>query len=290
MSENLFATTADAQACSSSNSTGSFKEAVCIDAFRVYDSCADKDCLDDMRVYFTEAGQHVVDQACSVRIKSADVLTVYVDLEPVPFNKGFYSVDMTFFFEVNLDVFMSPAACPVSVNGLSVFNKKVILFGSDGKVKIFNSGECYDDIDLNTTPLRNLPKATVQVAEPIGLSAKIRCERDNCCNLNCHIPECICRKFGGEFQLLNTTNNVYVTLGIFTIVQLERNVQMLVPSYDFCVPEKECITTSDNPCELFNRLDFPTDEFFPPRSAEAISNGTDSMNFGCSCECGREKL
>ena len=110
MSENLFPTAVNTQSGLSENSSGSFREAVCIDAFRVYDSCADKDCLKDLRVYFTEAGQHVIDQACTVRIKSADVLTVYVDLEPVPFNKGFYSVDMTFFFEVNLDVFLSPAA------------------------------------------------------------------------------------------------------------------------------------------------------------------------------------
>ena len=102
MSENLFPTAVNTQSGLSENSSGSFREAVCIDAFRVYDSCADKDCLKDLRVYFTEAGQHVIDQACTVRIKSADVLTVYVDLEPVPFNKGFYSVDMTFFFEVNL--------------------------------------------------------------------------------------------------------------------------------------------------------------------------------------------
>ena len=31
---------------------GCFKEAVCIDASRVYDSCGDKDCLEDLRVYF----------------------------------------------------------------------------------------------------------------------------------------------------------------------------------------------------------------------------------------------
>ena len=35
---------------------------------------------------------------------------VYVDLEPVPFHKGFYAVDMTFFFNVGLDVFQAPAA------------------------------------------------------------------------------------------------------------------------------------------------------------------------------------
>ena len=281
MAENTFPTSANTLNGACENSSGSFKEAVCIDTSRVYDSCADKDCLQDLRVYFTEAGQHVIDQACTVRIKTVDVLTVYVDLDSVPFNKGFYSVDMTFFFEINLDVFLSPAACPVNVTGLAVSSKKVILFGSEGKVKIFNSGACYDDLDLNSSPLKNLPKATVQVAEPIGLSARICCDHHDSCELGCHIPECVCKKFGGEFQLTNNTNAVYVTIGIFTIVQLERSVQMLVPSYDFCVPEKECVTTSDNPCELFNRLEFPTEEFFPPRSTD--NNSDPSGNCGCGC-------
>jgi len=52
---------------------------------------------------------------------------------------------------------------------------------------------------------------------------------------------------------------------------------MLIPAYDFCIPGKECVTTSDNPCELFRRIDFPTDEFFPPKVAE---HGN-----GCGCGC-----
>ena len=36
------------------------KEAVCIDTARVYDSCADKDCLADVRVYFTEEVQNII--------------------------------------------------------------------------------------------------------------------------------------------------------------------------------------------------------------------------------------
>ena len=77
--------------------SGNFKEAVCIDAQRIYDSCGDKDCLEDLRVYFTECGQSIIDQASNVRMRNVDVIMAYVDLEPVPFQKGFYSVDMTFF-------------------------------------------------------------------------------------------------------------------------------------------------------------------------------------------------
>jgi len=246
--------------------TSCFKEAVCIDAYRVYDSCADKDCLQDLRVYFTESGQHVVDQACSVRIDDVSVITVYVNLEPVPFNKGFYSVEMTFFFEVNLEVFLAPASSPVNICGLSVYSKKVILFGSEGNVKIFSSNACSDDPQpFNSSASCNLPKATVQVAEPIGLSAKVQYKSNEISDPACPIPERICRKYGGEFAITKSGNFVYVTIGIFTIVQIERSVQMLIPTYDFCIPEKECVTSSDDPCELFGKLEFPTEEFFPPR-------------------------
>ncbi len=32
------------------------------------------------------------------------------------------------------------------------------------------------------------------------------------------------------------------------------------------VPNKECIaSTEENPCELFDAIEFPVDEFFPPQ-------------------------
>ena len=59
--------------------------------------------------------------------------------------------------------------------------------------------------------------------------------------------------------------HVYCTLGQFSIIRLERDTQLVMPCYDFCMPEKECIGGSeDNPCDLFKRIKFPVDEFFPP--------------------------
>ncbi len=271
MSENL-------TSFSCSNNQNNFKEAVCIDAYRIYDSCADKDCLEDLRVYFTEAGQHVIDQACNVRVRDVNVIDVCIDLEAVPFQKGFYSVNMTFFFEVCLDVFMAPAAMPVTVNGLSIFSKKVILYGSEGSVSIYSSENCRNEATNVNLPASNLPRATVQVADPIALSAKL-CEcRGCCCELKCNIPDCICTRYGGEFIVQNAAKTVSVSIGLFTIVQIERNVPMMIPTYDFCIPDKECVSSSDNPCELFSRIEFPTDEFFPPRTSEAADG-----EHGCGC-------
>ena len=42
-----------------------------------------------------------------------------------------------------------------------------------------------------------------------------------------------------------------------------RPVPIMVPVYDYCVPGKECSTNSDSPCEMFEKIAFPTVEFFP---------------------------
>lgn len=257
-----------------------FKEAVCIDAGRVYDSCCDRDCLEDLRVYFSECAQQTISKALSVRIKSAEVLNVLVDVEPVNFNRGFYSCDLTFFFLVTLDVFTAPHSMPTAVKGISVFSKKVILFGSDGNVRIFsNMTTVEDECDPQLYQTTNMPKCVVQTVDPIALSAKI-CEFKDCCENYCHIPNSVCNCIGSPVvtELPCGTPTVYVTLGLFTIVQLIRNVQMLVPVYDFCIPEKHCdCSSNDQPCDVFSKIQFPTSDFFPPRPCDLKDDGV----FGC---------
>lgn len=155
---------------------GCFKEAVCIDASRVYDSCGDKDCLEDLRVYFSPASQAVIDQAAQVRMRNVDVLVVYLGLEPVPFHKGFYSVDMTFFFEVTLDVFQTPAAPPVTISGLSVFSKNVVLYGSEGNVKVFSSDGSLDELEPK---FRTKPAESKRAGSAAGGSVRQALRRKN---------------------------------------------------------------------------------------------------------------
>ena len=203
----------------------------------------------------------MIDKATNVRLRDAEVCNVSIDVQPVPFHKGFYSVDMTFFFDVCLDVFMAPNSIPMPVKGLSVFSKRVVLFGSSGNVKVFSS-DCNDSDEYINSPKRTCPKATVQTAEPIPLSAKL-CEHKKTCSMPCHIPECVLKRYGGDFEVENAEKEVLVSIGLFTIIQLERNVQVLIPAYDFCIPHKKCVTASEDPCDLFSSIEFPTNEFFP---------------------------
>ncbi len=256
-----------------------FGESVCIDASRVYDSCADKDCLENLRVNFGESAQNIIEQATSVRVKDVELITTHVDLEPIPFRRGYYSIDLTFFFEVGLEAFVSPTVMPAIVNGLCVFNKKVVLYGSEGNTKAFSSEDSSSDFTQISCITQNLPKATVQVAKPVALSAKICSPCDCCRQPQCRVPEQICRMFGGNFVINNSTSkSVAVSLGLFSIVQIERNVQMKIPAYDFCLPAKQCVSSDDSPCDLFSRIEFPTNEFFPPKTPDFKD---DQSSCGC---------
>lgn len=261
-------------------------DAVCINAARIYDSCGAKDCLSDLPLMFTENDQRIIENACSVRISRAHIITSTVEVEPVAFHRGFYAVDTMYYFAVTVDVYTAANSIPSTITGLAVYGKRVVLFGSDGSVKTFSSDEAAV-CDTNDNPCQcdcqsSLPKATVQISCPMALSAKIKsCHRGNCGEMPCAvIPKCVREYFGCDFAK-PCDNYIAVTLGIFTITQLERNVQIMIPSYDFCVPRKECASKTDDPCEVFSKIEFPTDSFFPPKPGDCDRS---DPKFECDCD------
>lgn len=271
-----------AAAAAAADPAGAIREAVCIDTDRVYDSCADKDCLSDLRVYFTNTAQSIIDTATSVRCRKSEIINAFIDVEDVPFNRGFYTVDITFFFKITLDAYTTPMNPPVTVEGLSSFAKKCILYGSEGNVKVFSSEYRADEMDDQLLAVNTNPKAKVQAVDPVCLEARI-CEPCTCCDPCCcaSVPACVCRCFDGQFDGSPGQREVYVTLGLFTIIQLERDVQMLIPAYDFCMPEKECSCDTDNPCDVFKKIKFPVDEFFPPKERDIDDGGFCPGCCGC---------
>lgn len=113
--------------------------------------------------------------------------------------------------------------------------------------------------------------AHTEVVDPIALGARIIEPQDNNCCCCCgetdvnSVPECICSIFEENIVDGENLRKVVITLGLFTIVRLVRDVQLLIPVIDFCIPDDECSVTSDsNPCEIFDKVHFPVDEFFPP--------------------------
>lgn len=252
------------------SNSAAFSEAVCIEAMRIFDSCSDKDCIEDLEVVFgLPEEQEIIKNATFIKSKSVEVVNTVFDIEPVPFNKGFFSVDLTYTFNVEIEAFTNVALPSTTLNGVTTFSKKVILYGGNGNTKYFSSDETTEVINSNGYYSQTLPRATVSVVEPISLDCKLlpkyrynRCDCPVQCDDNnsgdCNIPKV-----------------AYITIGLFSIVQLSRPVPILVPAYDYCIPSKECSTTTDSPCELFEKIKFPTNEFFP-RSLEE----TEMLNSG----------
>ena len=269
-----------------SNCGSEIKDAVCVHTDKVYDSCKDKDCIEDARVFLTACGQEIIDKAVNIKCRKAEIIWVFPDVEPVPFNRGYYTVDLKFFFKITLDAFLGVGK-PTQVEGLASFDKKVILFGSEGSAKVFESRYSYDSFDEQLWKKTNMPKAVVEVVDPLCLGAKIVDINDKicCCNDDLDfstIPECVCKIFDGNLVLGGEKKRVFVSIGLFSIVKIERNVQLLIPAYDFCIPQKECVTsTDDSPCELFERIQFPFDEFFPPERDDCKFDSFDDVRHGC---------
>ncbi|MBQ6403977.1 MAG: hypothetical protein IJI27_08750 [Oscillospiraceae bacterium] len=235
-------------------------EAVSVDTRKIFDSCRDKDCIDDLRVYPTVTSQIYLDSALSLRPRSAELLYVDVKVSPINFNRGYYTIDCTYFYRITGEAFPSGDI----VTGLGIFDKRVMLFGSVAGVKTFHSDDASPSIELD-----ELPTAVVDSVDPIALRMKLA---DPGTNLPGEaepreIPAFIMAAFDEDLVLTDTGRRWYATLGQFSLVRLERDTQLLIPAYDYNVPEKECPGSSeDDPCALFGRIRFPVEEFFPPDS------------------------
>ena len=50
---------------------------------KITDSCRDKDCIEDLRVYLTCGSQQLLDSAANVRVRTAELIHTYIDVESV---------------------------------------------------------------------------------------------------------------------------------------------------------------------------------------------------------------
>lgn len=254
---------------------GSVREAVCIHTSKIFDSCKDKDCIEDLRVYPTHGSQNIIDAACSIRPQTARLLYADINVEEISFNRSCYTVDVTFFYKVTGEAFPGQQ----SVTGLAIFEKRVILYGSEGNARVFSS----KTRPRSCSDTRSMPIAVVEAVDPLPLSLKILdttcgCEPD--CELRC-IPDYIAGCFDEEIITSRTSKQLYVTLGQFSIIRLERDTQLLVPIYDYCVPNKECMGGEDDPCTVFSAIPFPVDDFFPPNGdAQSCTGGCSGKQGG----------
>lgn len=237
-------------------------EAVCVHTRKIYDSCRDKDCAEDLRIYPTVSSQTYIDSAFSVRPSAAALLYADVQVDEISFNRGHYTVDVTYFYDVTGTTFPGEN----TVHGLAVFNKRVMLFGSEGSAKVFASDGSYTDSAAQ-------PVAVAECVDPIVLNMKLVDAASALRPEPRQIPKNILDYFGEDLVLADNGRFLTCTLGQFSILRLERDSQLVLPVYDYCLPDKECEPgIQDDPCTMFSRITFPVDEFFPPDSIETAED------------------
>ncbi|MDO5401374.1 MAG: hypothetical protein Q4F17_10440 [Eubacteriales bacterium] len=261
------------------------KQAMSIHTRKITDSCRDKDCIEDLRVYLASGSQQLLDTAASARVRSAELLYTYIDVEPVAFDRNHYCIDVTFYYRILADAVVGVSR-PATLYGLAVFTKRAVLCGEDSRAHVYRSTTRLGEADGLSLVKANLPTAVVEVLDPMVLCSRVK-EVCDCgaCECLSQIPGAIRAQFDEELVLSGERRRLFVTLGQFSIVRLERDAQLVVPVLDYAIPCKECCDTpgagGEDPCEMFSRIPFPTGQFSPRGCDEKNAAETGYQTFSC---------
>lgn len=239
------------------------RDSVCIHTNKITDAYRDKDCIEDLRVYLTKSSQNALECATGARARYAELLHVSVAVGAVPFHRGHYSVDLTYYYRILADALMGNAR-PTPIFGLAVFSKRIVMFGGETAAKIFKSGHG-SSCCAEAEPVS--PEVILEAVDPMILSAKIT---DACC-CRCDaepsgLPDSIFSCFDEELVLNCDGKRLYVTLGQFSIIRMQRETQLHLPVFDSSLPTKEFHDNlpgndESDPCEVFSQIEFPVDSF-----------------------------
>lgn len=138
------------------------RQAMSIHTRKITDSCRDKDCIEDLRVYLTPCSQANLDNATSAKARSAELLDAYIDVEPIAFDRNHFCIDVTFYYRILADATVD-CNRPTTLYGLAIFNKRAVLCGEDSRAHIFQSRTKLRKDDDPSVRSTNLPTAVVDI-------------------------------------------------------------------------------------------------------------------------------
>lgn len=253
---------------------------VCVETNRILDSCRDRDCYENVRVFLTDLGQELIDRTTQVRVKDACIAWTYIGIDPVQFNRGFFTVHIRFYIKLIFEACISSGRAQ-EFDGIAVLEKQVVLFGGDSNVSIFRSSTDSSPFCAEPEPCykeRSVPTAVVEAVDPIVLNTRVlepACPEPICCCCCAgDVPTSICACLSAPLCHDACEDNdggkgrrnrcLVVSLGVFSLVRLVRPAQYLISASEFVIPDKECVSSSpNNPCDLFRSMAFPISEFSP---------------------------
>lgn len=263
------------------------KETVCIEANRVLDSCRDRDCYENVRVFLTCMGNEIIERTGNIRVKSSCITWANITVDPIAFNKGFYSVNVRLYIKITFEACIAAGRIQ-EFDGVAVVEKSVVLFGGESGVNIFkasgNSDFC--SVPEECCATGNVPEAVFEVVDPIILNAKIveKHHSHTCCCCCCcsDIPEGVCSRLNGSLSD-ECERHLVVSIGIFSVVRIVRPSQYLIQATEYSVPDKECLSHSEeNPCDIFKCMAFPVQEF--ASSVPPMPHGIKGGDKHCGCQ------
>ncbi len=264
------------------------RETVCVETNRILDSCRDRDCFENVKVFLTEGGQEIIDHTTQVRVKDVCIAWTYIGIDPVQFNRGFYSITIRFYIKLIFEGCVCPGRSQ-EFDGIAVLEKQVVLYGGDSGVSIFRSSTDASGFCAEPEPCykeRTVPTAVVEVVDPIVLNVRVlepvHPEPVCCCCCACDVPDTIASCLSASLSGGGNENEgrcLVVSLGIFSLVRVVRPAQYLIQASEFIIPDKECVSANPgDPCEIFRSMAFPVNEFAPT----PMPKGTGDHN-RCGC-------
>lgn len=258
-----------------------------IETGRILDACRDRDCFEDQRVFLTGIGDDMLLRNGNVRVKSAEIIGANIAVDPVQFNRGFYTVLIRFYVRCNCEACL-PIGQTQEFDGIAVLEKRVVLFGGESNVNIFRSqgNGNFCALPEPITGQRNLPEAVVEVVDPIVLGARVVERRRDCrcCCCCCDLPTSVTERLGGTLVDADDDDTgrryLAISLGLFSVIRLVREGQLLVQGVEYSIPDKECTPPGEeDPCSTFRQIPFPVSEF----SAGAVPPAGPSPRGGKCC-------
>ncbi|MCL2169497.1 MAG: hypothetical protein FWB74_05665 [Defluviitaleaceae bacterium] len=236
---------------------------------KIYDSCRNKDCLTGSELGPSRSLEgrpiEAPQEAHSVSVEHLRVSSIVVmRKEPSPFKSGFWNIELQYNFEYCLKFYGTdghPIGCEVPAT--NYFTRKVTLFGSHAhEISLFT--------DLlgnpNTLIDGGAPNLMVE-AKAMALTAEIKRRRHSHCHEHGHGEG---HEEGPEGHHHHHHGRVFVTIGLFSIIKLYRLVSLLVESRGFVIPPPCKNIMPTNPCDFFDDLSFPMDDFAPRQKREFL--------------------
>ena len=147
------------------------RQAMSIHTRKITDSCRDKDCIEDLRVYLTTPSQAILNNATGAKVRSAELLYAAIEVEPVSFDGHHYCIDITFYYRILADATSGSCRC-TPISGLAIFSKRAVLCGEDSSAHIFHSDTRIGACDGYAQVQTNLPSAVVEVTDTNSQNTK----------------------------------------------------------------------------------------------------------------------